>query len=231
MAAETEEIELGMLITNLAWRDPVQVARFAMTVDQISKGRFVLGVGCGQVDDQIMAGNAIHQMANSERVDRLAEGVQVLDRLLRGDESGFHGTFTSYDAAAMAPGSVQQPRVPIVVAGNGRRSMQIAVEHADTWNTWVDNGDVDAFHTQTIERVARLDQLLAEAGRAPDSLARSLLVFHDALDPWSDDSTIPRLVERFRPLGFTEFVFYPPGPEQLRDFLRIGTSVLPDLQE
>ena len=47
MAAETEEIELGMLITNLSWRDPVQVARFAMTVDQISNGRFVLGVGCG----------------------------------------------------------------------------------------------------------------------------------------------------------------------------------------
>ena len=82
-----------------------------------------------------------------------------------------------------------------------------------------------------MERVALLDDYLAEAGREPDSLTRSLLVFQDAMDPWADDDAIPRLVDRFRPLGFTEFVFYPPKPDQLRDFLRIGVSVLPELQD
>jgi len=231
MAAETDEIELGMLITNLAWRNPVQVARFAMTVDQLSNGRFVLGLGCGQVDDQVMAGNAVFQMPNTERVDRLEEGVQVIDRLLRQDESAFDGQFTQYDSAAMSPGSFQEPRLPILVAGNGKRIMRIAVEHADTWNTYIDTGDVDAFHEQTVGRIALLDEYLESHGRSPSSLSRSLLVFHDALDPWSDDDAIPRLVERFRPLGFTEFIFYPPRPEQVRDFLRIGVSVLPKLQD
>lgn len=231
MAAETDVIELGMLITNLAWRDPVQVARFAMTVDQLTNGRFVLGLGCGQVDDQIMAGKAVHEMSNKERVDRLEEGVRVIDQLLRQDERGFHGQFTQYDSAAMSPGSVQEPRLPILIAGNGKRTMRIAVEHADTWNTYIDNGDIDLFHQQTVERIALLDEYLEDHGREADSLARSLLVFHDAMDPWADDDAIPRLVDRFRPLGFTEFIFYPPRPEQVRDFLRIGVSILPKLQD
>jgi alkanesulfonate monooxygenase SsuD/methylene tetrahydromethanopterin reductase-like flavin-dependent oxidoreductase (luciferase family) len=231
MAIETEEIELGMLVTNLSWRDPVQVARFAMTVDQLSNGRFVLGLGCGQVDDQLMAGDRVNEMSNKERVDRLEEGVEVIDRLLRQDVETFSGEFTQFSSAAMAPGSVQDPRLPILLAGNGRRIMQLAVDHADTWNTWVDNGDVDTFHRQTVERIALLDDMLSTAGRDPQSLTRSLLVFHDAMDPWSDDDAIPRLVERFRPLGFSEFVFYPPRPEQVRDLLRIGVKVLPTLQD
>lgn len=231
MAAETDELELGMLISNLSWRDPVHVARFAMTVDQLSQGRFLLGLGCGPLDDQVMAGDVIHAMPNKERVDRLEEGIQVIDQLLRGDERGFSGQFTQYQSAAMAPGCFQQPRLPLLIAGNGKRMMRIAVEHADTWNTYIDTGDVDVFHHQTLERIALLDEFLASAGRDPDSLTRSLLVFHDAMDPWADDDAIPRLVDRFVPMGFTEFVFYPPRPDQIRDFLRIGVKVLPILRD
>ena len=103
LATETENLELGMLVTNLAWRDPVQVARFAMTVDQLSNGRFVLGLGCGQVDDQLMVGRPTFEMPVKERVDRLEEGTLVIDRLLRQDVSDFSGTFTQYENAAMAP--------------------------------------------------------------------------------------------------------------------------------
>ncbi|MFL6178736.1 MAG: LLM class flavin-dependent oxidoreductase, partial [Actinomycetes bacterium] len=67
LASETEDLELGMLVTNLAWRDPVQVARFAMSIDQLSNGRFVLGLGSGQLDDQLMQGRAVYDMTNKER--------------------------------------------------------------------------------------------------------------------------------------------------------------------
>lgn len=231
MAADTEDIELGILISNLTWRDPVQVARFAMSVDQISNGRFVLGLGCGQLEDQHMAGPDAFTMSPKERVDRLEEGVHVIDRLLRGDTSPFSGEFTTYNSVAMQPGCVQDPRLPLLVAGNGRRTMRVAAEHADTWNTWIDNGDVDLFHTQTVERIARLDSDLDELDRDPTTLTRSLLVYLDAMDPWSDAGAIPQLVDKFRPLGFTEFIFYPPRPDQYRAFLRIGVSVLPTLRD
>lgn len=230
LASETEDLELGMLVTNLAWRDPVQVARFAMTVDQLSNGRFVLGLGCGQVDDQLMAGADVHAMPAKERVDRLEEGAEVIDRLLRQDTSDFAGRFTQYSNAAMAPGCVQQPRLPLVLAGNGPRITKMAARMADTWNAWIDITDVDEFHRGIGERCAMLDDYLAEIGREPASLTRSLLAFDEAFDAWSDPSAVPRLVEQFTPLGFTEFIFYPPAPGQWKDFLKVGIDVIGSLQ-
>jgi alkanesulfonate monooxygenase SsuD/methylene tetrahydromethanopterin reductase-like flavin-dependent oxidoreductase (luciferase family) len=229
-AVEARRVRLGMLVTNLSWRRPVEVARFAMTVDQLSGGRFVLGLGCGQLDDQVMVGADVLEMPNPERVDRLEEGVTVIDRLLRGDGSPFDGRFTRYESAATAPASVQQPRLPITVAGNGPRVTRIAADHADSWNTWIDNGDADAFHALTVDRMRRFEERLAENGRGADAVTRSLLVFDDVMDPWGDADAIPRLVAQYRPLGFTEFVFYPPRPDQLDQFSRVATDVLPTLR-
>jgi alkanesulfonate monooxygenase SsuD/methylene tetrahydromethanopterin reductase-like flavin-dependent oxidoreductase (luciferase family) len=230
LASETEDLELGMLVTNVAWRDPVQVARFAMSIDQLSNGRFVLGLGCGQVDDQLMQGRQVFDMPNKERVDRLEEGAHVIDRLLRGDVSDFSGTFTSYENAAMAPGCVQSPRVPIALAGNGPRITKMAARLADTWNAWIDISDVDEFHRQMTERASMLDDYLAEIGREPETLTRSLLALDEAFDPWNDPAAVPDLVERFAPLGFTEFIFYPPDPRDWRKFLKVGVDVLGSLR-
>ncbi len=230
IANDTDEIDLGMLVTNLAWRDPVQVARFAMTVDQLSNGRFVLGLGSEQLGDQRMAGHEVFEMPPKERVDRLDEGVQVIDRLLRGDVSPFKGTFVDYESAVMAPGCVQEPRLPILVAGNGERELQIAVEHADTWNTRIEHVDVDQFYAQTAERVALLDRYLEASARDTESLTRSLMICEGVINQWASNEAIPSLVERFQPLGFTEFIFHAPVPEQLRDFLRIAIRVLPGLR-
>jgi len=229
LATETENLELGMMVTNLAWRDPVQVARFAMSVDRLCHGRFTLGLGCGQVDDQVMAGPDVLTMAARERVDRLAGGTAVIDRLLRGDLSAFHGEFTHYDGAAMAPGPVQQPRPPLLIAGNGPRVIRLAADLADTWNTYVD-ADVDAFYDATVTRVAALEAHLASSGRDPQTLTRSLLVLDDAADVWGDDQTLPELVERFTPLGFTEFIMYPPPADQWRRIDAMASSVIPQLR-
>jgi alkanesulfonate monooxygenase SsuD/methylene tetrahydromethanopterin reductase-like flavin-dependent oxidoreductase (luciferase family) len=230
LASETEDLELGMMVTNLAWRDPVQVARFAMTVDQLSGGRFVLGLGCGQVDDQLMVGRPTFEMGAKERVDRLEEGTVVIDRLLRQDVSDFGGQFTQYENATMAPGCVQQPRLPLSLAGNGPRITKMAARLADTWNAWIDITDLDEWHRRIVERTSMLDDYLAEIGREPETLTRSLLAFDEAFDAWSDPGAVPALVERFAPLGFTEFIFYPPEPRDWKKFLKIGVDVLGSLR-
>ena len=226
LATETDNLELGMMVTNLAWRDPVHIARFAMTVDQLSNGRFILGLGCGQVDDQLMVGRSTYEMPAKERVDRLEEGTAVIDRLLRQDTSDFTGTFTQYENAAMAPGCVQRPRLPIALAGNGPRITKMAARVADTWNAWIDITDVDEFRRQISERTAMLDDYLAEIGRDPATLTRSLLALDEAFDAWSDPGAVPALVEKFAPLGFSEFIFYPPEPRDWKKFLKVGVDVL-----
>ncbi|HUW16720.1 MAG TPA: LLM class flavin-dependent oxidoreductase [Actinomycetes bacterium] len=230
LAVESQRVRLGMLVANLAWRRPVEVARFAMTVDQLSGGRFTLGLGCGEVDDQVMAGHDVLTMAPRERVDRLDEGFTVIDRLLRADRSQFHGRFTDYDSAATAPGSVQAPRLPLALAGNGPRITRLAADRADIWNTWIDNGDADAFHALTVERMQQFNDRLAENGRGQGAVTRSLLVFRDVMDPWANGDAIPRLVDQFRPLGFTQFVFYPPERDQLDAFSTVATRVIPSLR-
>jgi alkanesulfonate monooxygenase SsuD/methylene tetrahydromethanopterin reductase-like flavin-dependent oxidoreductase (luciferase family) len=133
-AAVTTRIRVGMLITNLSWRSPVLVARASAAIDQVSGGRFELGIGAGAFADQAMAG--VLEMPPSERVARLAEGAAVIDRLLRGDVTPFAGRFTQYETASMAPGCVQAPRPPITIAANGDRALKVAAQYADAWNTF-----------------------------------------------------------------------------------------------
>src|SRR6266508_371965 len=133
-ASSSHDTRLGRLIANLSWRSPVLVARAAAAIDQVSGGRFELGLGAGAFDDQAIA--VVLEMPPGERVARLAEGAAVIDRLLRGGVTPFVGRFTRYEAASMAPGCVQAPRPSITIAANGAGALRVAARYADGWNTW-----------------------------------------------------------------------------------------------
>ncbi len=227
--AVTSRIRLGMLVANLSWRSPVLVARAAVAVDQLSAGRLELGVGAGAFADQAMAG--VLAMPARERIGRLREGTQVLDRLLRGDVSPFAGTYTAYAAAEVAPGCVQAPRPPLTLAANGPRALRVAAELADAWNTW---GGLDLavgeFRSATAARARTLEAHCERLGRDPATIRRSLLVYHRFVDPWASTTQVERLVEAFAPLGFTEYVFNWPRPEQEPVFEQAALEVLPALR-
>jgi alkanesulfonate monooxygenase SsuD/methylene tetrahydromethanopterin reductase-like flavin-dependent oxidoreductase (luciferase family) len=228
-AATTTRIRVGMLVTNLSWRPPVLVARAAAALDQVSDGRFELGIGGGAFADQAMAG--MLQMSPGERVARLAEGVRVIDRLLRGDLTPFAGTFTNYEKASMAPGCVQTPRPPITIGANGDNAMKVAAQHADVWNTW-GGGDLplDEFFDATLRRSRRLEQYCIDIGRDPSTLRRSLLLYPRFVDVWADKAAAGRLIEQFYAVGFTEFVFYWPAEDQMPVFEHFIGRVMPTWQ-
>jgi alkanesulfonate monooxygenase SsuD/methylene tetrahydromethanopterin reductase-like flavin-dependent oxidoreductase (luciferase family) len=176
-----------MLIANLSWRSPVLVARASAAIDQISGGRFELGVGAGAFADQAMAD--VLEMRPGERVARLAEGTEVIDRLPRSDVTPFAGRFTRYEAASMAPGCVQVPRPPITIAANGDGALRVAAQYADVWNTW--GGlelPVDESVDATVDRSRRLEQYCADIGRDPSTVRRSLLVYLRFAAAWADEA-------------------------------------------
>lgn len=229
-AAITTRIRIGTLITNLSWRSPVLVARAAAAIDQVSGGRFELGLGAGAFDDQAMAG--VLEMSPGERVARLAEGTAVIDRLLRGNVTPFAGRFTRYEAASMAPGCVQAPRPPITIAANGDGALRVAARHADVWNTW--GGlelPVEEFFAETVNRSRRLEQYCADIGRDPSTVRRSLLVYPRFVDAWADEFAAEALVERFHEVGFTEFVFGWPSESQMPVFEHFVEEVMPRLRD
>jgi alkanesulfonate monooxygenase SsuD/methylene tetrahydromethanopterin reductase-like flavin-dependent oxidoreductase (luciferase family) len=207
----TSRIRLGTLVTNLSWRQPVILAKNTIALDHLSGGRFELGVGCGAYPDQAMLDT--FTMPSGERVRRLDEGLVVLDRLLRGDTQPFSGEFTSYQQAEVAPGCAQQPRPPLLVAAAGPRALGVAAQRADIWNCYLGDPDLEVSVTRLAACTRTLDAHCVRIGRDPATLRRSLLIGPVSPDPWAHDNSLQDVIERFRPLGFTDFIAFSPPPE------------------
>ncbi|MGB3761913.1 MAG: LLM class flavin-dependent oxidoreductase [Ornithinimicrobium sp.] len=136
-AMVTERIALGTFVASPNFRHPITFMRDAITLDDISGGRLLLGLGAGGARD---AGILGEELSRGQRTRRFAEFVDLLDHTLRSDHVDHEGEFFSAVDARNAPGCVQQPRVPFVVAANGPRSMALAARHGQGWLT---TGPVD----------------------------------------------------------------------------------------
>jgi len=212
LAAATRNVRIASLVTNVAWRSPVQIAKNAIALDQLSGGRLELGLGCGAYRDQRMMD--VFEMPASERVSRLDEGIQVIDRLLRGDTTPFDGRYTRYDEAHTAPGCVQRPRPPLLIGAGAPRTLAIAARYADIWNCATPDGDLDSMTTILRARVDRFTAACEDCGRDPATVRRSLLLWSADADPWAAKGAFERLIERFSPLGFSDFIALMPLPER-----------------
>jgi len=131
-ATVTERIGLGTFVASPNFRHPVTFMRDILTVDDVSRGRLLLGLGAGgDLDAEILG----HHLTRGQRTRRFGEFVSLLDRVLREDHVDHDGEFFAARDARTRPGCVQQPRVPFVVAANGPRSMALAAAHGQGWMT------------------------------------------------------------------------------------------------
>lgn len=229
-AAATSRIRIGTLISNIIFRTPALLARQAASVDHISGGRLELGIGAGMFpSDHTM--NGIRVWSSRERSERLAETVEVVDRLLRGETRAYAGRYYSVSEAVMAVLPVQQPRPPLTIAASGRRSITVAANFADSWNTF---GGLNLTPEQHFEYAAKrarvLDECCAQVGRDPEEVRRSILIF-TPLDPWESIGAFRHVISRYQALGFSEFILYWPRDHQLRILEQAATEVMPALRE
>lgn len=213
IAAHTERIRLGTMVSNLNVRHPVTLAKDAMTIDHISAGRFTLGLGAGGVGfDATVLGQA--ELTPAERVDRLAEAAPLLDGLLRDTVRNHDGAWYQVDEARMLPGCVQRPRLPIAIAAGGARALRVAAAHGDAWITLGDTGggilSADRADGFVADQSRRLDRLCAAIDRDPASLDRIHLVGATEARPLASLSTFEAFVERCERIGFTDIVFHHP---------------------
>ncbi|MEU8233870.1 LLM class flavin-dependent oxidoreductase [Actinoplanes sp. NPDC048967] len=133
-AMVTRRIRLGTFVASPNFRHPVHFTREITALDDISQGRLLLGVGAGGTGfDSAVLGAA--ELSPKERVDRFAEFLELLTRLLDNDKADFTGTYYRAVDARSTPGPVQQPRPPLVVAANGPRALRLAARYGDGWVT------------------------------------------------------------------------------------------------
>jgi len=170
LASHTTRIEFGPLVTPVSFRHPVFSARMGMQVDDLSGGRFTLGLGAGWQDrEHTKFGFDLLDLRN--RFVRFREGLEVATRLVRSDEPvSYSGTFYRLTEAVLLPRPARKRRPPILVGGNGlRRTLALAAHYADEWNA------VYVPPARFMELNHRLDKLIRKGGRDPNAVQRSMM--------------------------------------------------------
>lgn len=172
VVAVTSTITVGHSMLNPPLRPPAVIASMAMTLDEISNGRYVLGMGAGNTPDDYEA----FGIAANHRYSRAAETLEIVHSLLRTGSADYDGRFhRAHGELATRGPSPEGP--PIVVGGTGPKMIRLAVRIADGWNAWSpDPQTVDTFRPL----IEEADRACEEIGRDPSSLMRSLDV---AVDP------------------------------------------------
>lgn len=223
LAARTTTVRLGTLVSSMTLRNPVFLAREALTVDHLSGGRLELGVGAGRVvNDHLMTG--IPEWGPRERVERFDEFLAVLRSMLDGGVTDFDGQYYRIRGAAMAPAWAQQPAPPLVVGAIGPKMIGLAARYADVWNTMGGrNVAPDQAAEDTRRRVAHFEESCVACGRDPSTIRRTFLAFSHYVhqDLWSSQDAFAEFVEFHRALGFEELVFDMPPPTDRDRFLDV----------
>jgi F420-dependent oxidoreductase-like protein len=165
LAASVPRIRLGTLVTGNTYRHPAVLAKMAATVDHISEGRVVLGVGSGwQENEHEKYGIPFYTVKN--RLQRLEEACKVIKGLFENESANFDGEFYQLKDAPLEPKPVQSP-LPLLIGGGGEKvTLRITAQYADEWNVW--GAVADLKHKMKI-----LDQHCEKLGRDPSEIHRT----------------------------------------------------------
>jgi probable F420-dependent oxidoreductase len=164
LAAVTDRISLGTLVMCGTFRNPGLLAKMAATLDEVSGGRLVLGIGAGWYDPEHEA----FGFPTDRRGSRYAETLEVVRRLLDGEQVTFEGEFHRVRDAVLTPAPPR--RIPILVAGDGPRVLRLAARYADAWN-------INGFglpDDRLTDVLVELDEALDAKGRDRASIERTI---------------------------------------------------------
>ncbi|HUD80684.1 MAG TPA: LLM class flavin-dependent oxidoreductase [Streptosporangiaceae bacterium] len=208
LAAQTQRLRLGLLVTSNRFRPPAMLAKIATTVDIVSGGRLEFGIGAGSRPSLPMArreydAHGLPYDNFGDSVASLAEACTVIRRLwTEAEPFDFQGDYIRLTGAFGNPKPVQRPYPPILIGGRSAAVLRVVAEHADLWN--IPGGDIE----DVISRSALLDRYCAEIGRDPAAITRSIHLAVSYQQPGLTRDAIAEAVEA----GFRHIVLGLPAP-------------------
>lgn len=205
IAAAVPDVQIGSLVACTGFRNPALIAKTAETIDEISDGRFILGLGAGWHKPEYDA----FGYPWDHRVSRFEEAIEIMRGMLRDGTATLEGKFFQARDAANRPRGPREGGAPILVGSSGDRMLGIIARHADAWNT--------VWHSDTTripELMQKVDAACEEAGRDPKSLIRTAggnIAMGESLGrrPNAFDGTVEEKAQHlhsFRALGLSHFV-------------------------
>ena len=217
MAEATRRVRIGTLVTAATYRNPIVLAKMAVTVDHLSGGRLEFGIGAGWAEIE-------HQMYGIEgldhRVGRLSESLQIIKSLFTEQRTDFDGRYYHFKDAIANPKPIQKPHPPFWIGASGRTTLRLVARHADVWN--IAGADVSKVGDLT----AMLEEACVDVGRDGSEIRHSIQ-FH-----WNgdDQNEVLELSERLFEQGVTEHIIYLRGDRAEESAARVA-EVLPELRK
>lgn len=168
LAAITERVTLGHLVASALFHTPPMIAKMASTVDQISNGRFVLGLGAGWHEPEYRG----FGIPFDHRFSRFAEAYQVIRDLLTTGESSLAGEYYTIEDALLFPKPVRPEGPPIMIGSFGQRMLELTMPTADWWNAW--SQDYKGTFEGLEALLQRVDSVCEQVGRDPATLVKTV---------------------------------------------------------
>jgi probable F420-dependent oxidoreductase len=165
-AATTQRIKIASGVSLVIERDTIHLAKETATLDLVSKGRLILGVGAGWLESEM----GDHGTVYRTRFQLLKEQIQALKEIWTTEESRFHGKFVKFDEMRAFPKPYQHPHPPIIMGGEGDKAIAFAAEFCDGWAPWLPEWP------QAKELIVKFKQQADANGRDPNSLEISLFL-------------------------------------------------------
>lgn len=208
LGAVTERVEIGPLVAATSFHSPAMLAKKAATIDEISGGRLILGLGAGWNEVEYRA----FGFSYDRRVSRFEEAFTIIRTLLRDGRADFRGEFYTVENCQLLPRPLRPQGVPLMVGSTGERMLRIALPHVDAWNAWYE------WYGNRPERLGSLITRIRAACRRVDR------------DPAEIDCTAAVLVAPLAPMGRLDWDPRRPGAEPLRGSPGEIASVLREMQ-
>ncbi len=216
LAEATEVVRLGHSMLNLPYRSPALVAMIANTLDEISDGRYVCGIGAGNTSD---AEYEAFGFESNPRFSRAAEAIEIIHTMLRNGRSNLEGDHHRSVGAKVVMRGPRPAGPPLVLAAHGPKMMELAARFADEWNGYDHESTGDALAPYEL-MLARLSEACSAVGRDPGELRRSLdivLGVGDVDAKMGFDGPITEIAERILRLGEL-------GIDEVRCYISSGSS-------
>ena len=222
VAGRTETMTLGLLVTGVTYRHPGLLAKIVTTLDVLSGGRAMLGVGAAWYEREHLAlGVPFYPVA--ERLERLEETLQICLQMWSGDDGPYAGKHYRLAETLNVPPPVRQPRPPIMIGGGGERKLlRLVAKYADA-NNLVPTSPADVRHKLDV-----LARHCDEVGRDPSEI-RNTTISRVALDT-SVDSFVAEMAQ-YATLGFDHVQLGLLGPEPAQVVERVVSKLVPRLAE
>lgn len=222
LAGQTSDVRLGLLVTGTTYRHPGLLAKIVTTLDVLSEGRAMLGIGAAWYDRE-HEGLGVPFPSMSERFERLEETLEIVQQMWSDDEGSYEGRHYRLAETVNVPPPVQSPRPPILIGGSGeKKTLRLVAQHADACNLFGENPAAIEHKLDVLRR--HCDAV----GRDYDTIEKTMIVERD---PLQDTDAFVASMAEFAAVGIDLITLAPMADDPAGWTTEVCADVLPRLAE